>query len=48
MKSVLKINKFNEKFMKNYDENSDIRYILEEDIQYAKKLFFPFFFLFII
>ena len=26
--------KFNEKFIKSYDENTDIRYILEEDVEY--------------
>ena len=29
--------KFNESFIKNYDENSDEGYILEGDIEYAKK-----------
>ena len=30
--------KFNEKIMKNYDENNDKRYILEVDIKYPKNL----------
>ena len=29
---------FNEKFVKNYDENSDIRYILEVDLEYSENL----------
>ena len=28
------ISKFNEKFIKNYDENSDIGYTLEADVEY--------------
>ena len=29
---------FNEKFIKNYDEDSDIRYIPEVDVEYPKRL----------
>ena len=32
------ISKFDEKFMKNYDENSDIGYVLEIDVEYLKSL----------
>ena len=30
--------KFNEKFIKNYDEDSDEGYILEVDVEYPKRL----------
>ena len=30
---------FNEQFIKNYDENSDERYLLEVNIEYTKQLF---------
>ena len=33
------ISRFNEYFIKNYDENSDEGYFLEMDIEYCKKLF---------
>ena len=32
------IQKFNEKFVKNYDEDSDKGYILEVDVEYPKNL----------
>ena len=38
-KSVEGLSQFNESFIKNYDENSDLGYFLEEDIDYAKELF---------
>ena len=33
------LSKFNEDFIKNYDENGNIRYFLEVDIDYLKELF---------
>ena len=38
-KWVEKLSRFNEIFIKNYNENSDIGYFLEVDIDYSKKLF---------
>ena len=38
-KWVKDLSKFNESFIKNYDENSDKGYILEIDVEYVKKLF---------
>ena len=36
--SVKKLSKFNEFFIKNYDENSDKGYFLEVDVEYPKNL----------
>ena len=33
------VSEFNEDFIKNYDENSDVGYFLEVDVEYLKKLF---------
>ena len=33
------VSQFNECFIRNYDENGDIGYFLEEDIDYPEKLF---------
>ena len=35
---VKKLSKFDERFIKNYDENSDKGYFLEADIEYPKNL----------
>ena len=38
-KWVEKLSKFNDIFIKNYNENSDIGYFLKVDIDYSEKLF---------
>ena len=38
-KWVEKLSQFNERFIKSYNENSDIGYFLEVDVEYPKKLF---------
>ena len=38
-KRVEKLSRFNEIFIKNYIENSDIGYFLKVDFDYSKKLF---------
>ena len=38
-KWVEKLSKFNERFIKSYNENSDIGYFLEVDVEYPKRLF---------
>ena len=38
-KWVKKLSKFNEILIRNYDDNSDIGYFLELDIDYPKELF---------
>ena len=37
-KQVKDLSKFNESFIKNYDENSDGGYFLEVDVEYPKYL----------
>ena len=38
-KWVKNLSRFNERFIKNYNESSDIGYFLEVDIDYPKELF---------
>ena len=38
-KWIKKLSKFNESFIKDYDENSNKGYFLELDVEYPKKLF---------
>ena len=40
-KWVKNLSKFNEDFIKEYDENSDTRYFLEIGVEYLKTLFNP-------
>ena len=37
-KWVKKLSRFNEDFIKNFDENSDVKYFPEVDIEYLKQL----------
>ena len=36
---VEELSEFDERFIKNYDENSNKRYILEVDVEYPKNIF---------
>ena len=36
-KWVKKLSKFNKRFIKSYNENSDIEYFFEVDVEYQKK-----------
>ena len=38
-KWIKKLSKFNEDFIKNYDENSDKGYFLEADVEYQKNVY---------
>ena len=38
-KWVEELSKFDERFIKDYDENSNKRYVLEVDVEYPKMLF---------
>ena len=38
-KKAKKLSQFNEIFKRNYDENSDIRHLLEVDFDYSENLF---------
>ena len=40
-KWVEKLSKFNERFIKSYNENSDIGYFLEVVVEYPRKSFNP-------
>ena len=37
-KWVEKLSRFNERFIKSYNKNSDIGYFLEVDVEYPKKI----------
>ena len=41
-KWVEKISKFNQRFIKSYNENSDIGYFFELDVEYPKKIYLIF------